>query len=71
MERFAAEGLKAERDAAVKHALKSKVPWPEVMESFGLTLEEIMAISAKLDGLPARKDDILDARDEPRGKGGR
>jgi hypothetical protein len=54
----------------VKAALKSKVPWTEVMEMFELSLAEIMEISGKMDGLPARKDDLLDARDEPKTRGG-
>jgi hypothetical protein len=68
MERFAAEGLKAQRDQNVKSALKNKVPWPDVMADYGLTLAEIMAISEKAEGLSPRADDLRDARDEPRGK---
>lgn len=69
MELFAAEAIKAQRDQAVKAALKAKVPWPEVMEDFGLTLAEIMAISDKMSGLSTKRpDDIRDARDEPKGK---
>lgn len=48
MERFAAESLKAEREAHVKAALKANRPWMDVMSDYGLTLAEIMEIAEKM-----------------------
>lgn len=53
MERFAAESLKAERDASIKAALKANVPWTEVAETFGLSHTEIEQMV--LDSVPGAK----------------
>lgn len=68
MERHAAEGIKADRDAHVRAALKSKMPWPEVMEVFGLSLEEIMSLTENQAGMSAasKVDDLVDAKPDPR-----
>lgn len=68
MERFAAEGMKAQRDQYVKEALKAKMPIFEVAEAYHLTEAEIGEI-IKNQG-PPRRDDILDARNAPQTKGG-
>jgi hypothetical protein len=64
MELHAAEALKSQRDQAVRAALKANVPWTEVVEVFGIGLEEILKISEQQGG--PRRDDLTDARDEPK-----
>jgi hypothetical protein len=64
MERYATEAMKAERDAAVKHALKAKVPLFEIAEEFGLSEAELGVIIAGQG--PPRHDDIVDARTAPK-----
>ena len=66
MERFAADALTAQRDQHIKAALKANVPWTQLTEDFGMTLEEIIKTTERL-GLtsPTRKsDDLLDSRKE-------
>jgi hypothetical protein len=53
MERFAAESLKAERDAAIKAAIKNNTPWPDLMEVFGLSQAEIEKVI--VDSVPGAK----------------
>lgn len=65
-ERFAAEAIKAERDAAIRNALKMNMPIFEVAKEFGLTDAEIGEI-IKNQG-PPRRDalDLKDSHDEKR-----
>ena len=63
MEKYAAEGMKAQRDQLVKQALKNKVPIFEVAAEYDLSEAEIGEI-IKNQG-PPRKDDLLDARNQP------
>jgi hypothetical protein len=53
MERFAADSIKAERDAHIKSALKANVPWPEIVETYGVTLEEVNILAGYM--APAQK----------------
>ena len=53
MERFAAESLKADRDAAIKAAIKANTPWPDLMDAFGLSQVEIEKII--VDSVPGAK----------------
>jgi diketogulonate reductase-like aldo/keto reductase len=58
--------MKAQRDQYVKQALKNKVPIFEVAQEYGLSEAEIGEL-IKGQG-PPRKDDILDARNQPQGR---
>lgn len=68
MERFAADALNAQHEAAVKAAIKAKVPWPEIVENYDVTLDEIMRISGHAGQTTiiqrTTPDDIRDAREE-------
>lgn len=67
MERFAADALIAQRDHAVKAAIKANVPWPTIVDDYGVTLEEIMRISGYKGTTMVEKpndDDIKDAASE-------
>ncbi len=44
MERFAADAIKAERDHAIKSAIKANTPWADLTEMFGLSSAEIEKI---------------------------
>lgn len=68
MERFAADALTAQHDAHVRSAIKAKVPWTEIVEEYGVTLEDIMRIagykgSTMVAGAP-KQDEIIDAREQ-------
>lgn len=63
MERFAAENMKAQRDQNVKDALDAKMPIFDVTARYNLSEAEIGQI-IKNQG-PPRKDDLLDARNQP------
>lgn len=65
MERFTAEALKADRDRAVKSAIKAKMPIFEIARDFGLTEAEIGALIVEQNGPVKRPDDIVDAREAP------
>ncbi len=49
MEHYAADAIKRERDSYVKAALKNHVPWPEIVESYGVTLKEIMVLEGMIE----------------------
>lgn len=55
--------MKADRDHAVRMALKQKVPIFEIAKDFKLSEAEIGAIISEMGGGP-KKDDLLDAREE-------
>lgn len=63
---FAAEAIRADRDAAIKNALDAKVPLFDIMERFGLSEAEIAAIIMRQGSGPRKPDPdaIKDARDE-------
>ena len=63
MERLAAESIKAERDAAIRSAIKAKVPWMEIAADYGLTFEEVNEI-ANASGLTPPRRKPGDLRDE-------
>lgn len=65
MEAFTVEALKADRDRAVKQAIKAKVPIFEIAAEFGLSEAEVGLILTEQYGAPAKRpDDIIDARTE-------
>lgn len=72
MERFAADSMRAERDAHIKAALKSNVPWTDIATDYGLTTAEIEKIV--IDSIPGaqRKGSALIVKpDDPGGKNGK
>lgn len=67
MERFTADALTAQHNAAVKAAIKAKVPWTEIVEDYGVTLEDIMRIAGYTGSTittKASEHDIQEAREE-------
>lgn len=69
MQRFAAEALQRDLERAVVSAAKnSKTPWMDIAADFELSFEEFDAILKKhgMGGPPRKKDDLRDARDEPK-----
>lgn len=67
MERFAADALTAQHEAHVKGAIKSNVPWPDIVEDYGVTLEDIMRIAGHTSSTittKASEHDIQEAREE-------
>lgn len=44
MELHAAESIKAERDAYIKAAIRNKVPWPDIVRDYEISLEEVMRL---------------------------
>jgi len=66
MERFAADNLKAERDDHIRASIKANVPWTELVETYGITVEQIMEISQGLSGLQQRGSAIFSKPPDPR-----
>lgn len=71
MERFAAEALTAQRDQQIKVAIKANVPWTQLTDDYGLSLEEIIKTTERLGLTPPTKkpDGFLDSRKEGRQSG--
>lgn len=68
MAEFANKAVEAQRDSAIRHAIKANVSWTQLSEDYGLSLEEIIRITDRLglSGAPKRADDLKDAREEGR-----
>jgi hypothetical protein len=59
MEHFAADAIKADRDAHIRAAIKANTPWTDLAESYGITVEEIMRITEKMHGATRRGSSLI------------